>query len=56
MTYRVVTKDFGGKDIGYSVLYEGTRTECRRYILGRWGHIPPFAVVTTRTSNFEKCF
>lgn len=48
--FRVVSRDWGDK---YSVLFEGTRSQCRRYILGRWGHWPPFAAITTRASNFH---
>jgi hypothetical protein len=48
--YRVVTRDWGDK---YSVMFEGTRAQCRQYILGRWGHWPPFAAITTRTTNFQ---
>lgn len=51
--YRVVTRN--GNE-SYSVMREGTRAECRHMILGRWGHCPPFAVITTRTSDFHRCF
>lgn len=29
-----------------SCLFSGTRTQCRNFIVGRWGHWPPFAVVS----------
>ena len=47
---RVVTRDFGDK---YTVMFEGTRAQCRAFILGRWGHWPPFAAITQRTGNFH---
>jgi hypothetical protein len=50
MQYHVVTRDHGDS---YSLMFSGTRAECRRYIIGRWGHWPPFAAITTRTRNFQ---
>lgn len=32
---------------------EGTKSECRKYLIGRYGHIPGFAIIST-ISNFEK--
>lgn len=52
MTYRVVTRNIGDT---YSELFSGTRAECRRYMIGRWGHFPGFAVITTRSENFHLC-
>jgi hypothetical protein len=50
MSHRVVTRNFGDT---YTVMKEGTRAECRRFIIARWGHWPPFAAITTRTTNFH---
>jgi hypothetical protein len=42
--YRVWTKNFGGNT---SVLSDwDTKATCRRIILGRWGHWPPFAFIS----------
>lgn len=24
-----------------------TRNDCKRFVLGRWGHFPPFAIIST---------
>ncbi len=53
-TFRVVTRNFGDT---YSVMYEGTRAQCKTFIRSRWGHWPSFAAITQRTSNFHRiCF
>jgi hypothetical protein len=52
-TCRVVTRNHNGS---YSIVHEGTRPECKRFIIGRWGHWPPFAAITTRESNFDSLF
>jgi hypothetical protein len=52
-TLRVVTRDSNGS---YTVLFSGTRSECRAFMLGRWGHFPPFAAITSRTSNYHRVF
>lgn len=51
--HRVVSRNFGGN---YTVWKTGTRAECRRWILGRHGHIPPYYAITTREKDFHKCF
>ena len=51
---RVVTRDHGKDEPTFTVWFEGTRAQCRRWILGRYGHFPPFAVVTKRTANFDR--
>ena len=57
MIYRVVTNDFIGKDeLRCTIHFEGTKSQCWKYIVGRWGHKPPWAAITTRTSNFSRCF
>ena len=50
MKFNVVTRDHGDT---YTLMFSGTRSECRRMILGRWGHWPSFAAITTRTHNFQ---
>jgi len=50
--FHLVTRDLGDS---YSVLHAGTRRSCFRYARGRWGHMPGFAAVTTRTRDFHKC-
>lgn len=53
--YRVVTRDHSRDDNEhYTVWYEGTRAKCRAWILARYKHWPPFAVITKRTSNFNR--
>lgn len=45
MKYRVWTKDFPNK---VSCMTDWmTRAKCRRFILGRWGHWPPFAYISS---------
>ncbi len=51
--YSVVTRNHNET---YSWMFSGTRAECRKFILGRWGHWPPFAAITARESHFERCF
>lgn len=51
--FYVVTRNCGGT---YTVCFSGTRAACRRWILGRYRHHPPFAVITPRTAQFERCF
>lgn len=51
--YRVVSRDITGT---FTICKTGTRAECRRWILGRHGHYPPFYAITTRTRDFHKCF
>jgi hypothetical protein len=51
MLYRVWTKDVGGR---YSTLSAwGTRSECKKSIIGRWGHWPPFAYISTAISTMS---
>jgi len=52
--FRVVSRNFGGT---YTVWYEGTRSQCRRWILNRnRSTFPPFYAITTRSTDFHKCF
>lgn len=52
--HRVVSRNRGGT---FTVWHTGTRAACRRWILYRAGGCyPPYYAVTTRTSNFHKCF
>lgn len=45
MKYRVFTKNyFGSVSIMTNFM---TRRMCEKFCLGRWGHIPPFAYITT---------
>jgi hypothetical protein len=42
--YRVWTKNW---DESRSILTDWqTKAQCRRYIVGRWGHWPPFACIS----------
>lgn len=29
-----------------SLVFSGTYHACRKYIIGRWGHWPPFAIIS----------
>lgn len=51
--FNVWTLNSGGT---VSCMFSGTRAACRRMILGRWGHWPPFAIISTITSesNFKR--
>ena len=50
--YRVITADFGGRHFSYSVLSDWTTyADARRRIIGRWGHWPPFAFISTSDSD-----
>ncbi len=51
--FHVVSRNFGGT---YSLCFSGTRAACRRWIMGRHRHIPPFYAVTRRTKDYHKCF
>ena len=43
--YRVWTKDFGG---GVTCITDWmTKGQCKKMILGRWGHHPPFAFISS---------
>ena len=47
--YRVVTTDHNG---GVSILCDWqSRAACRRYIIGRWGHWPPFAHISSASGD-----
>jgi hypothetical protein len=47
--YRVWTKDWDG---GLTVLTDWeTRNFCRKVIVGRWGHWPPFAFISQAKSR-----
>ena len=51
--YRVWTKDF--RD-GCSIMTDWqTYTQCKRFIIGRWHHWPPFAFVS-KAKNAENFF
>lgn len=42
--YRVWTKNFDGN---YTTMNDWTtRNNCRKMIIGRWGHKPPFAFIS----------
>lgn len=44
MKYRVWTKNFNG---GVSIMTDwSTYAQCRKMIVGRWGHWPPFAFIS----------
>ena len=48
--YRVITQDFGNK---VAILTDWTtRAACRRFILSRWGHWPPFAHISSGQINY----
>lgn len=53
--YRVVTKNFGGS---VSVMTDWqTRGECRKFIIGRWGHVPPFAFISrAQNQNLKRIY
>jgi hypothetical protein len=43
--YRVWTLNFGGS---VTIMTDWmTRNDCKRFVLGRWGHFPPFAIIST---------
>lgn len=44
----VWTLDLGNKVYCH---FEGTRRECENYIKSRWGHFPPWAIVSTISSH-----
>jgi len=49
--YRVWTKNIFEK---YSVLTDWTtKAKCKQYIIGRWGHWPPFAFIS-KAKTLEK--
>lgn len=50
MYYVVTANAFGS----YSVLHQGARAACRRYIVGRWGHWPPFVHITTNPVSWAR--
>lgn len=48
--YRVITEDANG---GYSIMTDWqTRTACRKFILARWGHWPPFAHISSGRGEY----
>jgi hypothetical protein len=47
--YHVVTANAFG---GYHTMFSGTRDACRRYIVGHWGHWPPFAHITVNPAKW----
>lgn len=51
--YYVVYRNIGGT---YTLCFSGNRAACRRWIIGRHRHIPPFYSITKRTRDFYKCF
>jgi len=47
--YRVITKDSDSK---YTLMTNWTtKSECKQYIIGRWGHWPPFAFISTAKTD-----
>ncbi|MBY0226140.1 MAG: hypothetical protein K2Q28_10080 [Hyphomicrobium sp.] len=52
-TFLVITRNF---DETHTVWFAGARAICRHWILGRYCHRPPFAAITQRTAQFERCF
>ena len=43
--YRVWTKDFDGS---VTIMTDWlTRNACKKMIHGRWGHLPPFAIISS---------
>ena len=55
--YRVVTFDGETRDGGKrtTVMFGGTRAQCKQFVTGRWGCCHAFATITTRTENFHLC-
>jgi len=48
MRYRVITSNANGS---ISIMTDWlTRAECRRFIVGRWGHCPPWAHISSSSS------
>ena len=45
-THYVWTVNSGSR-ITVTCTFAGTKSECRRHIIGRWGHWPPFAFLST---------
>ena len=43
MQYHVWTLNFNDT---VSRMFTGSRAQCRKFIIGRWGHWPPFAVIS----------
>lgn len=52
-SHRLVTRNGNGT---FTIMFEGTKRACEKFALGRWGHYPPFMAITTRKSNFDRCF
>ena len=51
--YRVWTKDFRGS---YSIMTDWqTYAQCKKMIIGRWRHWPPFAYIS-KAKNAENFF
>lgn len=47
--YRVWTKNYNG---GFSVMTDWqSMADCRKFVLGRWGHNPPFAYISKATCS-----
>jgi hypothetical protein len=47
--FRVWTKNFNG---GFSIMTDWqSKSSCRKMILGRWGHWPPFAFISSAQST-----
>lgn len=43
--YHVWTVNSGAR-LTVTCLFSGTKIECKQWVLGRWGHHPPFAYVS----------
>jgi len=53
-THKVVSRNF--RDT-YTVWFEGTRKECKEWIIGRYGHFPPFAAICLiNRTNYDNLF
>lgn len=49
--YRVWTKNFDGSVT--CMMDWSSRRECKDFILGRWGHHPPFAFISKAANEKE---
>lgn len=47
-TFYVKTRNFNDT---HTVMFKGTRRQCEKFIVGRWGHWPPFATIHSTTKN-----
>ena len=54
MLSRIVTRDAFCST--FTVIHEGTRYDCLKYMYLRWQCYPPWAAITQRVTDYWKCF